>query len=246
MLSSLLSGVVTAQPATIPESMASGATARFTTMCGPSPTIDAMLARTALVVRGTAGVPRSYLSDDQMEVLTDVPIIGPVVLFDAARPAAGPSFPSSEVLITQPGGRVIIGGQPFEDRLSGLEPLEPGTDVLLLLERSRGRLMPVLTHHGAFALDLAGVRPLVTSSRFVPSYRGASAEDVIDDVLRRLAGAGGRHPEATHAEVRTLSQEWRHQHRDQADEHGEAAEHEHELQQRSAHAIPPGHARSRE
>ena len=190
MLLSLLSGVVTAQPATIPESMASGATARFTTMCGPSPTIDAMLARTALVVRGTTGVPRSYLSDDEREVLTDVPIIGAVVLFDAATPAAGPSFPSSEVLITQPGGRVLVGGQPFEDRLSGLQPLEPGTDVLLLLERSGGRLVPALRYHGAFALDPAGVRPLVAKPRFVPSYRGASAEDVIDDVLRRLRRTG--------------------------------------------------------
>ena len=186
MLLSVLSGVVTAQPATIPESMASGATARFTTMCGPSPTIDAMLARTALVVRGTAGVPHSYLSADQMEVLTDVPLIGAAVLFDAATPAAGPTFPSSEVLIAQPGGRVIIGGQPFEHRLSGLEPLEPGTDVLLLLERSGGRLVPVLTYHGAFVLDPAGVRPLVANPRFVPFYRGASAEHVIDDVLERL------------------------------------------------------------
>jgi hypothetical protein len=190
MLLALSSGVVAAQRATIPESMASGATARFTTMCGPSPTIDDVLARTALVVRGVAGVPRSYLSDDQMEVLTDVPIIGAVVLFDAATPAAGPSFPSREVLITWPGGQIIIDGQPFEDRLSGLQPLEPGTDVLLLLERSGGRLMPVLTYHGAFALDAAGVHPLVTSPRFVPSYRDAIAEDVIDDVLRRLRQPG--------------------------------------------------------
>ena len=190
MLLTVLPAAVAAQQATIPESMAFGATARFSTMCGPSPTIDAMLARTALVVRGVAGVPRSYLSDDQMDVLTDVPIIGAVVLFDAAAPAAGPTFPSREVLITQPGGRVIIGGQPFEHRLSGLQPLEPGTDVLLLLERSGGRLVPVLSYHGAFALDAAGVRPLVTSPRFVPSYRGASAEDVIGDVLRRLRRAG--------------------------------------------------------
>jgi hypothetical protein len=190
MLLSLFSGVVTAQPATIPESMAAGATARFTTMCGPSPTIDAMLARTALVVRGTAGVPRPYLSDDEREVLTDVPIIGAVVLFDAATPAAGPAFPSREVLVTWPGGRIIIGGQPFEERLSGLQPLEPGTDVLLLLERSGGRLAPVLRYHGAVAPDAAGPRPLVTSRRFVPSYRGASAEDVIDDVLRRLRRTG--------------------------------------------------------
>lgn len=190
MLLSLLSGVVTAQPATIPESMVSGATARFTTMCGPSPTIDAMLARTALVIRGTAGVPRSYLSADQMEVGTDVPIIGAAVLFDAATPAAAPTFPSREVLVTWPGGRILIGGQPFEDRLSGLQPLEPGTDVLLLVERSGGRLVPVLSHHGAFALDAEGVRPLVTSPRFVPSYRAASAEDVIDDVLERLRRPG--------------------------------------------------------
>lgn len=117
MLLSLVSGLVTAQPATIPESMASGATARFTTMCGPSPTIDDMRARTGLVVRGVAGVPRSYLSDDQMELLTDVPIIGAVVLFDAATPAAGPTFPSREVLVTWPGGarphrRPAIRGPP--------------------------------------------------------------------------------------------------------------------------------------
>lgn len=100
MLLALSSGVVTAQPATIPESMASGATTRFTTICGPSRTIDAMLARTALVVRGTAGVPRPYLSDDERQVLTDVPIIGAVVLFDATTPAAGPTFPAREVLVT--------------------------------------------------------------------------------------------------------------------------------------------------
>ena len=186
MLLTVLPAAVAAQQATIPESMASGATARFTTMCGPSPTIDAMLARTALVVRGVAGVPRSHLSDDQMDVLTDVPIIGAVVLFDAAAPAAGPTFPSREVLITQPGGRVIVGGQPFEHRLSRAQPIEPGTDILLLLERSGHRLMPVFTSYGVFALEPTGVRPLVDQPRFAHAYRGASVEDVISDVLRRL------------------------------------------------------------
>jgi hypothetical protein len=48
-----------------------------------------------------------------MEVLTDVPILGQVILFNAAMPAAGPTFPSREVRVTQPGGRVLIAGQPF-------------------------------------------------------------------------------------------------------------------------------------
>ena len=78
---------------------------------------------------------------------------------------------------------VLIAGQPFDDQRSGLRPLEPGTDVLLLLERSEGRLVPAFTFHSAFALEAAGVRPLVANPRFAPSYRGASAEAVIDDVL---------------------------------------------------------------
>jgi hypothetical protein len=127
-----------------------------------------------------------------MEVLTDVPILGQVILFNAAMPAAGATFPSREVRVTQPGGRVLIAGQPFDDQRSGLRPLEPGTDVLLLLERSEGRLVPAFTFHGAFALEAAGVRPLVVNPRFAPSYRGASAEAVIDDVLRRLRSLAGK------------------------------------------------------
>ena len=74
--------LIHAQRPTIPEAVRQGAVNSIaTTPSGQPPTVADLLSTTDIVVMGTIGDSRSYLSDDQRDVYTDYPIKEPVVLF---------------------------------------------------------------------------------------------------------------------------------------------------------------------
>ena len=69
-------------PETIPQALARGATGRVTTPgSGNPPSIESVLRETDLIVRGTVGEPRSYLSDDERDVYTEYTMTKPAILY---------------------------------------------------------------------------------------------------------------------------------------------------------------------
>jgi hypothetical protein len=86
-----ISGEAT-QRLTVPEALTAAGkslVAGSTVPSGPAPSLTEILAETDLMVRGSVGAGRSYLSDDQTNVLTEWVIDNPVVIYqrDPAMPS---------------------------------------------------------------------------------------------------------------------------------------------------------------
>ena len=187
LLGALLQGEGGAQPLTVPQSIARGMLSRFTTPpSGAPPTIDELLLSTDMVVIGTIGEPRSYLSEDQLDVLTDYPvmnarILSPVDVFTARKPES-----LATVTVTQLGGTLLLGGQTFTQTEAGLAPLSPGIQALLLLKRIGEKYRIAGTYFGVFEIAAGRLRPLVNKRTFALNYRDAPAEQAAAEMVARL------------------------------------------------------------
>jgi hypothetical protein len=89
-----------------------------------------------LEVTGIVGDSRSYLSEDQQRVLSDYQLIRPAALFEAGVTTWSTPGTVQVITFTQRGGSVLVGSLRFTEFYEDLPPLQPGTEVLLLLERS--------------------------------------------------------------------------------------------------------------
>src|SRR5258708_21080322 len=103
--------VQTQQRETIPESVAKGAVAALSTVpSGPTPAVADLLRITDVVVKGTIGQPRSYLSDDQRCVFTDYPISDPAFIYQSQMTTARTPGLLPTVSVTLRGGTVMVTG----------------------------------------------------------------------------------------------------------------------------------------
>src|SRR6516162_749765 len=95
---------------TIPEAVAKGArNGQASAPSGPNPSVRSLLDETDMLVLGRLGEPHSYLSDDQMEVLTDYRLNEPNVFFDSTTRVAQGDTPHS-IIVTQHGGTINVQG----------------------------------------------------------------------------------------------------------------------------------------
>lgn len=180
---------VHAQLLTIPEaleragkSLSSGPSAPS----GPVPTLDQVLSKTDTIVRGIVGQPRSYLSDDQMDVSTDYQILNPVILYKAAPTATKkPEMPT--VTVTTLGGVITINGLSFTSAHEALPPLEPGTECLFLLSHIGSRYYVAGAYYGAFRISNGKLLRLTQKQGFAPEIHGARATQAGDEMVRRLS-----------------------------------------------------------
>jgi hypothetical protein len=156
---------------------------------GPAADVNSIIRASDLIVRGIVGEPKTYLSDDQMKVFSDYPIIKPAVLFDSAVAlTVKPSLP--EIFVTLEGGRIQVGALTFTATNQGLPGLQPGSDCLLLLKRVNNKLFIAGGHYGAFEVKDGKMVPLTQKSKFAPAYRGAPAASVIDTIVKQRLSVG--------------------------------------------------------
>jgi hypothetical protein len=192
LLASLLVGACTivaqaqSQGETIPEAIARGASGRTSTAhSGKSPTVSEILADAELVVRGTVGEPRSYLSSDKRDVYTDYPLVASVVLYQrTARTAQKPG--QLGITVTQLGGKVMVGKVEFTQTELGLPPLMRGTEGIFILELRDGKYHIARTFYGVFAILNNTVKPLTSKHDFAPEYRDVPTAAVLGDLTSRL------------------------------------------------------------
>ncbi|HXG89981.1 MAG TPA: hypothetical protein VNJ02_16760 [Vicinamibacterales bacterium] len=178
------SAVVDTQRETIPEAVARGSTGRIRTApSGLAPAMTEILRDTDMVVRGTIGKPRSYLSEDQRDVYTDYPIMNFVILYQARVHASRVSGVAQSVTVTQLGGTILMNGVNFTQTEHGLGPLEPGAEGLFLLQRidSRDRIAGMF--FGAFSISGGVVHRLTKVESFAPEFQGAPAATVVAEIV---------------------------------------------------------------
>lgn len=179
---------VEAQPRqeTIPEAMARGATGRTATApSGKSPTIAELLREADIVVRGIVGEPRSYLSEDKLNVYTDYPLVHPVVLFQR-KALTSPTPGQHSVTVTQLGGRITVGNLDFTQAEMGLSRLVPGSEGIFILKWNQNKSHIAGTFYGAFGVSNKTVMPLTSKHDFALDYRGAPVDTVLADLTTRL------------------------------------------------------------
>jgi hypothetical protein len=186
------------QRRTIPEIVASGAAGRISQSCGlaPLPPFSDLLHQTDLLVAGTVGESRSYLSDDERDVYTDRalepvrvyyrrPVPAPTALL--ARPGVVPERP---IAITELGGTIVVSGQSFtQDVRNQARKLTPGMTGLFLLTRKELRYWVTSSTLGAFEIENDRLRPLVARADFAREYRsvpvGAAIRAMLDILHRQ-------------------------------------------------------------
>ena len=177
-----------AQSRTIPERLRQAGTDLWSgasVPSGTSPDFDVVLRDTEVIVRGIVGTPRSYLSDDQMRIFSDYPIIKPAIFFDTeVASSVKPGF--REIVVTLEGGKVTIGGLTFTVTPGALPGLEPGTECLLLLKRVKNKFYIAGDGFlGAFAISGGRMNPLTRVTDFAPMYRDAAASAAINSIVGR-------------------------------------------------------------
>jgi hypothetical protein len=152
---------------------------------GPPPSIDRVLNETGMIVRGVVGEPRSYLSDDKLEIYSDYPLRTPTILYQATMTALSkPGMPG--VTVTAIGGAVTLNGLTFTSTHDALPHLEVGTECLFLLKRVGEKYFIAGTYYGAFRIVGGTVTPLAKTWGFAPELRGAPVDVVAADVVARV------------------------------------------------------------
>ena len=180
--------LVSAQHETIPEAIVRGAYGRIRTPgSGVGPSVDDILRRTDIVVRGVLGEPRSYLSDDQRDVLTEYPMIEPIFLYQAQFTSASLPGILPTMTVTQLGGTVVLNGVTYTQAEQSLLPLQRGFEGLFLLQRVGNRHMIAGTFVGIFSLSGETLTPLAkTGTLFAAEFKGLSTTEAIADIVNRL------------------------------------------------------------
>lgn len=179
-----------AQRETIPAALARGSTERSrTSPSGQPPSIDLVATRTDVIVRGVLGEPRSYLSNDKINVFTEFPLTAASVLFDSEIATSKQPGRSRSLTVTQLGGSVTIGGKTFTQIEHGLPLMQPGTEGLFLLERVSDRYEIVGWFFGAFTVAGDRVRPMTPEKGLAVEYEALSTPAALGDIVSRVQKA---------------------------------------------------------
>lgn len=175
------------QRETIPELMAKGGVAALATVpSGPTPPVADLLRLTDVVVRGTVGQPRSYLSDDQRDIYTDYPIGDPVFIYQSQMTTSRTPGILPSVTVTLRGGTVMVNGVSFTATEPALRPLQPGTQALFLLQRVGDKYLIAGRYFGAFGIKSDKLMPLAVRDDFAPEYRNVAVADAVDSMMTTL------------------------------------------------------------
>lgn len=158
---------------------------------GPPPSVEEIAARADLVVRGTLGQPRSYLSPDEMDVYTDYPIEHAVFLYNSpalstARPGVVPT-----IAVTLLGGTVTISGLNFVSTHGSLPSLTPGSEYLLLLHQQDGKYFLAGKYYGAFAVSGGRLTALVRHRGFGEELTAQPLEEASEHLVSLVRAARG-------------------------------------------------------
>jgi hypothetical protein len=183
----LSASVQAQQRETIPDLVAKGAVAALSTVpSGPTPSVADLLRITDVVVKGTIGQPRSYLSDDQRDIYTDYPISDPVFIYQSQMTTSRTPGVLPTVTVTLRGGTVMVNGLRFTATEPALRPLQPGSQALFLLQHVGDKYQVAGWYFGAFGIQDGSVIPLNARRDFAPEYRNVAVSDAVDSMMAAL------------------------------------------------------------
>ena len=149
---------------------------------GPPPSVESIVRLTEVIVEGTVGSPRTYLSEDEMEVYSDYPILNPVYKFGPAVVVTAPGVTRS-VAVTHIGGTIVRQGHSFTLEHKELPPLTPGMRCLFLLTVDGDQYRVAGKYYGVFRIDPNRLTPMTTQSAFARELRDLSPADAVNQIV---------------------------------------------------------------
>jgi hypothetical protein len=186
---------VHAQTQTIPQKLAVANKSLLrviTVEIGVPPTIDDVLRETDVIVQGTLGEPRVYLSQDQTEVYSDYPILNPQYLFPSELGLTSQPSVSKELAVTQEGGVLTVGAHSYAMEVKPLPPFRPGTEGIFLLKRVGDKFYVARKFFGAFRTDSPYITPLAKVEEFAPELRSQTPQEAINRLVVDRLRIGSR------------------------------------------------------
>jgi hypothetical protein len=178
---------------TIPEMVARGWGMGAARSCGvaPSPPLSELLRQTDLVVAGTVGEPRGYLSDDERDIYTDHALTNVRIYYQrsssgqSSRLALPGVLPEPQLAITELGGTAIVSGRPFTEDVaySGLKKVTSGMTGVFLLKRQGNHYWLTSPVLGAFELVNDRLSLLAERPDFAREVRAIAADAAIQAML---------------------------------------------------------------
>jgi len=177
---------------TIPEIVARGSAMSVSQACGlaPLPPFSDLLHQSDLLVTGTVGPSRSYLSDDQRDVYTDHQLAGVIVYYEVPSKVPAITLPRPGVVpqpviaVTELGGTIEVDGRSFSQVIQyPVRKLTPGMTGLFLLKRNGARFWLTTPTLGAFEIANDRLRPLTVRDDFAPEYRSVPVRTAIQAML---------------------------------------------------------------
>ncbi len=148
--------------------------------------LEELLNSSDLVVQGTLGEPRSYVSDDGGTIYTDYVVREPQVLYSATVQMSPKPGPAADFTLTQLGGSVLVEGQPVSVRHLALEPLKAGTHGVFLLVRRQDKNFILRDYLGVIEIQHEIVSPLGELRNIAPGIRGTTVTAFRRDVVSTL------------------------------------------------------------
>lgn len=176
------------QQMTIPEAIAKGAVSSVAGVpSGRLLAVPDLLRVTDIIVIGTVGEPRSYLTNDQLEIRTDFSLMDPEVIYRSTRvpETLGKELP---VIATQLGGTAVVSGITFTQKEPALPPLAQTMRGLFLLTRVGDKYLIAGKYFGAFAIRDGTLMPLMSRDDFAQDYRGVNAAEAVES-MRKVRAA---------------------------------------------------------
>ena len=148
--------------------------------------IEPLLRITDVIVRGRLGTRRSFLSDDEREVLTEYPIVKATTLYTAS--VSKPNLPPATT-VRMKGGAVTINGLTYKETHEALRLPAPGTECLLLLQEFGGRYYVAGMYYGIFRIEHGRLKAMANDEK-LPAYRDLSAPTAIKEIVAQRQQLG--------------------------------------------------------
>lgn len=137
---------------------------------------------TDLIVRGVITAAGGRLTKDEVYIETVYQVASPQILFSTVpvqQTAQRPGVPSP-LTFTMMGGSVVIGKCKASLHFQGVPVLQPGTEVIALLDRHNR-----VVNEGIFEARGAQTLPLVTRQGEHQEFRGKHPTDVMRELVER-------------------------------------------------------------
>jgi len=149
------------------------------------PSLGKMVQAADLIVLGTVGTGKTYLSADQRDLYTDYLVTPRRVLAQRIPAQSSPRAAAAPIIVKRWGGQIVLNGVSVTQEEHDLRTFQSGDDLLLLLmyDKTDGKYRLYGGISGAFSVSNGRVVSLLKNYT-IPDVRDATTAQIESEVRR--------------------------------------------------------------